>query len=212
DDKRGSGVLSGAVDMNDFKPEKYLDLRLRLNRLEFLNNSYDPDIPFYGRVSGSGDIRLFGPSTKLFLQTLRPITVTPNSKLIIPLLDETAINQQTNFIRFVNEFFEQNVPLSDRPSAGGNVTTSQGRNFYDIFQLDLQFNMPQDAAIEFIFDPVTNEYLTTRGTGSVRITLENANLGMFGTFDIDRGEYNFVGGDIFSKKFKIRQGGQVIWD
>lgn len=212
DDKRGTGVLSGAVDMNDFQPEKYLDLRLRLNRLEFLNNSYDPDIPFYGRVSGSGDIRLFGPSTKLFLQTLRPITVTPNSKLIIPLLDETAINQQTNFIRFVNEFFEQNVPLSDRPSAGGNVTTSQGRNFYDIFQLDLQFNMPQDAAIEFIFDPVTNEYLTTRGTGSVRITLENANLGMFGTFDIDRGEYNFVGGDIFSKKFKIRQGGQVIWD
>lgn len=212
DDKRGSGVLSGAVDMNDFKPEKYLDLRLRLNRLEFLNNSYDPDIPFYGRVSGSGDIRLFGPSTKLFLQTLRPITVTPNSKLIIPLLDETAINQQTNFIRFVNEFFEQNVPLAERPTSGGPTTTTQGRTFYDIFQLDLQFNMPQDAAIEFIFDPVTNEYLTTRGTGSVRITLENANLGMFGTFDIDRGEYNFVGGDIFSKKFKIRQGGQVIWD
>jgi len=212
DDKRGTGVLSGNVDMNDFKPEKYLDLRLRLNRLEFLNNSYDPDIPFYGRVSGSGDIRLFGPTTKLFLQTLRPITVTPNSKLIIPLLDETAINQQTNFIRFVNEFFEQNLTVVDRPTAGPAPTTPQGRNFYDIFQLDLQFNMPQDAAIEFIFDPVTNEYLTTRGTGSVRITLENANLGMFGTFDIDRGEYNFVGGDIFSKKFKIRQGGQVIWD
>jgi hypothetical protein len=212
DDKRGTGVLSGNVDMNDFKPEKYLDLRLRLNRLEFLNNTYDPDIPFYGRVSGSGDIRLFGPTTKLFLQTLRPITVTPNSKLIIPLLDETAINQQTNFIRFVNEFFEQNLTVVDRPTTGTVPVTPQRRNFYDIFQLDLQFNMPQDAAIEFIFDPVTNEYLTTRGTGSVRMTLENANLSMFGTFDIDRGEYNFVGGDIFSKKFKIRQGGQVIWD
>ncbi len=212
DDKRGTGVLSGNVDMNDFAPEKYLDLRLRLNRLEFLNNSYDPDFPFYGRVTGSGDIRLFGPTTKMFLQTVRPITVTPNSKLIIPLLDETAINQQTNFIRFVNQFFEKNISLADIPTPGAPATTAQGRNFYDIFQLDLQFNMPQDAAIEFIFDPVTNEYLTTRGTGSVRITLENANLGMFGTFDIDRGEYNFVGGDIFSKKFKIRQGGQVIWD
>lgn len=212
DDKRGTGILSGNVDMNDFKPEKYLDLRLRLNRLEFLNNSYDPDIPFYGRVSGSGDIRLFGPTTKLFLQTIRPITVTPNSKLIIPLLDETAINQQTNFIRFVNEFFEKSIPILERPTTSVAPFTAQGRNFYDIFQLDLQFNMPQDAAIEFVFDPVTNEYLTTRGTGSVRITLENANLGMFGNFDIDRGEYNFVGGDIFTKKFKIRQGGQVIWD
>jgi translocation and assembly module TamB len=212
DDKRGTGVLSGSVDMNDFQPEKYLDLRLRLNRLEFLNNSYNPDVPFYGRVSGSGDIRLFGPTNKIFLQTLRPITVTPNSKLILPLLDEGNINQQTNFIKFVNEFFEKNIPIQDRPTADGVAVTPQARNFFDVFQLDLQFNMPQDAAIEFIFDPVTNEYLTTRGTGSVRITLESGNLGMFGTFDIDRGEYNFVGGDIFSKKFKIRQGGQVIWD
>jgi len=209
DNNRGTGVLNGRVDMNDFKPEKYLDIRLRLNRLEFLNNSYGEDVPFYGRVSGSGEIRLSGPNTRPFLQTTRPITVTPNSKLIIPLLDDLAINQQTNFIRFVNEFFELNI---EEDTGNGQSNNVGERSFTDIFQLDLQFNMPQDAAIEFIFDPVTNEYLTTRGTGSVRITLESGNLGMFGTFDIDRGEYNFVGGDIFSKKFKIRQGGVVTWD
>lgn len=210
DDKRGTGILSGRVDMNDFKPVKNLDLNLRMNRLEFLNNRYDPDVPFYGVVSGSGEVRLSGPNTKPFVQTIRPITVTPNSKLTIPMLDETAINQQTNFIRFVNQFFERsNQPLIATEQKQTNV---QERSFTDIFQLDLQFNMPQDAAIEFIFDPVTNEYLTTRGTGSVRMTLETGNLGMFGSFDIDRGEYNFVGGDIFTKKFKIRPGGTVIWD
>ena len=210
DDKRGTGILSGRVDMNDFKPEKYLDINLRMNRLEFLNNRYDPDVPFFGVVSGSGEVRLSGPNNKPFVQTIRPITVTPNSKLTIPMLDETAINQQTSFIRFVNQFFERNNQLIVSPEQKqDNVQT---RSFTDIFQLDLQFNMPQDAAIEFIFDPVTNEYLTTRGTGSVRMTLETGNLGMFGSFDIDRGEYNFVGGDIFTKKFKIRPGGTVIWD
>lgn len=210
DDKRGTGILSGRVDMNDFKPEKYLDINLRMNRLEFLNNRYDPDVPFYGVVSGSGEVRLSGPNNKPFVQTIRPITVTPNSKLTIPMLDETAINQQTNFIRFVDQFFERNnQPFVTPEQKQSNVQT---RSFTDIFQLDLQFNMPQDAAIEFIFDPVTNEYLTTRGTGSVRMTLETGNLGMFGSFDIDRGEYNFVGGDIFTKKFKIRPGGTVIWD
>jgi len=210
DDKRGTGILSGRVDMNDFKPQKYLDLNLRMNRLEFLNNRYDPDVPFYGVVSGSGEVRLSGPNNKPFVQTIRPITVTPNSKLTIPMLDETAINQQTNFIRFVNQFFERSNPLITQTQT--KQPNQQTRSFTDIFQLDLQFIMPQDAAIEFIFDPVTNEYLTTRGTGSVRLTLETGNLGMFGTFDIDRGEYNFVGGDIFTKKFKIRPGGTVIWD
>jgi translocation and assembly module TamB len=212
DDKRGTGILSGRVDMNDFKPEKFLDLNLRMNRLEFLNNPYDPDVPFYGVVSGSGEVRLSGPNNKPFVQTIRPITVTPNSKLTIPLLDETAINQQTNFIRFVNQFFERSSSQFLQTQTQTRQPSTQNRSFTDIFQLDLQFNMPQDAAIEFIFDPVTNEYLTTRGTGSIRLTLETGNLGMFGSFDIDRGEYNFVGGDIFTKKFKIRPGGTVIWD
>jgi hypothetical protein len=210
DSSRGTGVLSGDVDMNNFKFEKFLNLRLRMNRLEFLNNTYAQDIPFYGKVSGTGEIRLIGTTFKPFVQTVRPITVTPNSKLTIPMLEETYISQQTNFVRFVDQFFD--TKSVSKTSPGLPTPPVQTRSFMDIFQMDLQFNMPQDAAIEFIFDRVTNEYIYTRGTGTARMTLEGGYLGMFGTFDIDRGQYNFVGGDIFSKKFKIRPGGVVIWD
>ena len=210
DSSRGTGILSGDVDMNDFKFEKFLNLRLRMNRLEFLNNTYAQDIPFYGKVSGTGEIRLIGTTVKPFVQTVRPITVTPNSKMTIPMLEETYISQQTNFVRFVEQFFDTKSISKTGP--GQAPPPVQTRSFMDIFQMDLQFNMPQDAAIEFIFDRVTNEYIYTRGTGTARMTLEAGNLGMFGTFDIDRGQYNFVGGDIFSKKFKIRPGGVVIWD
>ena len=62
-----------------------------------------------------------------------------------------------------------------------------------------------------IFDPVTNDILSATGTGQIRLILEDQDLSMFGRFNISGGQYQFVGGDIFTRRFDIQDGGTIVW-
>jgi translocation and assembly module TamB len=211
DRRGGSGRLRGTVGFNDFLPERPLDLTLDLSRLEFLNNSYEQDIPFYGNVSGTGSVSLTGSNLSPFLRTIRPVTTTTDSRLYIPLLDETSVEEQARFIEFVKSFsdFEQ------RRTSQQETTTVEpiaDLSFLEIFRLDLQFISPIGSNVQLVFDPLTGEVLNTRGSGRVRITLEDEVLQMFGNFAVSDGEYTFVGGDIFVRRFQLRDGGTINWE
>ncbi len=222
DDQGGTGLFYGTVDLNDFKPEKKLDLTIVMNRLKFLNNKFSPDVPFYGNVMGTGTVRLTGTNFSPFLQTITPVTTTSNSKLDIPLLDETSVQDQSKFIEFVKHFnVNDNTASGNRKNVKGssnntNSTASQqlreDKTFTELFQLDLRFIAPQNSTIEFIFDPVTGEILTAKGGGQVNITLEDQDVQMFGRFDISGGDYLFVGGDVFSRRFYLQNGGTISWE
>lgn len=206
----GSGVLNGSVGFNEFQRERPFDLSLDMTRLEFLNNTFDPDVPFYGTVYGTGRVTLTGSNVSPFIRTPIPITTTVDSRLSIPLLDETTVEEQARFIQFVKSFSElYNEELTR------DITQRQQegeRTFAETFRLDLQFIAPLNSTVQLVFDPLTGEILTARGSGRIRITLEDQNFQMFGGFNINSGEYIFVGGDIFVRRFQLRDGGTINWD
>lgn len=220
DDQGGTGLFYGTVDLNNFSPVKKLDLTMVMNRLKFLNNKFSPDVPFYGNVMGSGTVRLTGTNASPFIQTITPITTTSNSKLDIPLLDETSVQNQSKFIEFVKNFNSkgknnQSSPAENSLNNSSNTASEQlqeDKTFTELFQLDLRFIAPQNSTIEFIFDPVTGEILTAKGGGQVNITLEDQDVQMFGRFDISGGDYLFVGGDVFSRRFYLQNGGTISWE
>src|SRR5690625_7098838 len=45
----------------------------------------------------------------------------------------------------------------------------------------------------------------------MRILLEDQNVSMFGQFSIVGGEYQFVSGDIFTRRFNLESGGTISW-
>ncbi|MBN2731944.1 MAG: AsmA family protein [Balneolaceae bacterium] len=221
DNRGGTGTLSGTVDLNDFKPITYLDLQLQLNDLRFLDNSYDPEVPFFGSLSGTGTVRLTGANTNMQLQSMGSITVSENSTLSIPLLAQTELNTTNNFIQFVDSFEnpeQQNANLTGDDLDDGNLdeeTIEQALDdltFNERFNLDLQFNAPKDIAVRLIFDPVTGEILRARGTGRLRITMNNGNVQMFGNYAVSGGSYQFVSGEIFARELDIRPGGSIVWE
>ncbi len=221
DTKGGTGILWGTIDLNDFKPITFLDLNLSMDRLQFLNNDFQPDVPFYGGVSGTGQVRLTGANTDLYLQTVRPVSVTQESEISIPLIEETELNENNKFIRFVKEF---DVDRRERLSlASGQVreTTADESTleqaiddltFNERFNLDLQFNAPQNVYVNLIFDPVTGEILRAQGTGQLRITMQDEEVQMFGRYNISGGNYKFVSGEIISRKLTLERGGTIVWE
>ncbi|MCW9711543.1 translocation/assembly module TamB [Aliifodinibius salicampi] len=217
DTKGGSGKVWGTIDLNDFNPLTYLDLTFTMDRLQFLNSTMDPDVPFFGNISGTGTLRLSGSNADLYLRTNNPIQVTSDSKVSIPLLEETELTETGRFIQFVDSFEER----FDSPTAAGEEGTSreeeirnslEDMTFSERFDLDLQFNTAQDIAVNLIFDPVTGEELNARGSGQMRISMQNQEVQMFGRYQINSGSYQFVTGEIISRRLQLRPGGTIVWE
>jgi translocation and assembly module TamB len=207
----GSGLLSGIISFNDFLEERPFNLSLSMDRLQFLNNSFDPEVPFYGNVSGTGLVTLTGSNITPFIRTVTPVSTTPDSRLTIPLLPETVFDEQSRFVEFVRSFDEVFTPRTqDAEHNGGQI--QQDRTFAETFRLDLQFIAPPRTTVQLLFDPVTNEVLNARGSGRIRVTLEDQVFQMFGGFNVNSGDYTFVGGDIFVRRFQLRDGGTINWE
>ncbi|MDZ7773537.1 MAG: hypothetical protein U5K31_12470, partial [Balneolaceae bacterium] len=219
DTRGGTGQLWGNIDLNEFRPITYLDLTLQMDGLRFLNNSFDPDLPFYGAVAGTGTARISGSNTKLLLRTESPIQVTSDSRITVPLLEETELSESGRFIRFVDSF-DQRDPDAAELERGEVDTGLQGEalqtaienlTFSERFNLDLQFNAPDGVNVDLVFDRVTGEALSSRGTGQIRLTMQDEEVQMFGRYDITGGTYRFVASDVISRELDLEQGGDIVW-
>lgn len=214
DGRGGSGLFYGQVDLDDFGPMNYLDLRMELNDLRFMNNIQDPNVPFYADLTGSGTAILDGTSQSPNLRSLTPIILSSNSNISIPLLEETELQQDRRFIQFVDSF-DQQRPIQNGTSQNGSASDDEegevDLSFVELFSMNLQFIANDPVEVELIFDPVTNDILTARGTGQIRLILEDQDLSMFGRFNISSGDYQFVAGDIFTRRFTIQDGGTISW-
>ncbi|MEX1137520.1 MAG: hypothetical protein WEB89_11500 [Balneolales bacterium] len=210
DQARGTGELYGWVEFNDFQAERPLDITLEMNSLTFLNNSYEPDAYFYGNLGGTGKVNVTGSNLSPYVRTTEPVRTTSSSRLSIPLLDETRVDAQGQSINFVKDF--DSVDKSRADSQVTEIRRNLDRDFAEVFQLDLQFIASDNNIMQLVFDPVTGEIMNAEGSGRIRIVLEDEDLQMFGGFDITSGDYQFVGGDIFTRRFNLLEGGSLRWD
>lgn len=213
DNRSGTGMLYGQIDLNQFSASPVLNLTLDLNNLHFMNNSYDPDIPFYGSIFGTGQAQIVGPSFSPLLRTTRPLVISPNSRISIPLEPEIEFEQDRRFIQFVESF---DIPFWERQFLPGERVDDEDvespeLTFLELFTMDLMFQANDPLNVRLIFDPVTNDILSANGTGQIRILLEDQDVSMFGRFNITGGEYQFVSGDVFTRRFTLQEGGNISW-
>ncbi|MDX1640457.1 MAG: translocation/assembly module TamB domain-containing protein, partial [Balneolaceae bacterium] len=209
----GTGTLSGQVDLNNFSPVTDIDLIFDMNNLQFMNNPYDPDIPFYGSIFGTGQAEITGTNFSPLLRTNRPLIVSSRSSISIPLEPTTEFEQDHRFIRFVESFDTPFWEGGLAPVNGGNgeEELAEELTFMERFTMDLQFQANNPINVDVIFDRVTNDMISANGTGQMRIILADQDVSMFGRFNIESGTYQFVSGDIFTRRFTLEEGGSISW-
>jgi hypothetical protein len=232
DTRDGSAILDGTLGVTSLNPDATIPFNLRLDAtsLHLLNNPFDPDIPFFSSITGSGRLDLTGTQDAPVISTPQAIELAQNSEISIPILDVTTVDNNTRFIRFVDKIPAFGEPLSGeraQSTAPGALIPIQGdslivselsrlspatTSFQDLFTLDLQFRAPNPVQAELIFDQVTNDQIRAQGTGDLRLTLEDGDVSVFGTMDIASGQYNFVSGDVLSRQFQLQEGGSISWD
>jgi len=232
DTRGGSGILDGTIGVTSLNPEATIpfDVGLQVESLHLLNNPFDPDIPFFSSITGTGRIELSGTQNGPIISTSQPIELAQNSAISIPILDVTNIDNNTRFIRYVDKLPSPDEDINGTPAPSmttGALIPIQGDSlilselsrlssssatFQDLFTLDLEFRASNPVQAELIFDQVTNDQIRAQGTGDLRLSLLDGDLSVFGSMNISSGDYNFVSGDVLSRQFQLQEGGSISWD
>ena len=220
DPSGGNAILSGYYDFNDFAPVDSMNIRLEMDEFQFLNSSFDPTVAFFGTAYGSSTVTISGTNFDPVLRTEEPMRISDFSEISIPLLEETEFDEDNRFIRFVDSFDAEGLKNGSFAARTGNRTngnTEKAQSAVDLsfaerFTLDLQFEAENPMTVRLIFDPVTGDIVTAEGTGRMRILLEDEEVSMFGRFDIEGGRYQFVSGDIITRRLELEAGGSIVWE
>lgn len=82
-----------------------------------------------------------------------------------------------------------------------------------LFRINLQADVTPDAQLTLVMDPVGGDRIRAYGTGNLRLEYLSSDddFKMFGTYTLDRGDYNFTLQDIILKEFTIKQGSSIAF-
>ncbi len=216
DPSGGMAILEGFYNFNDFGPVHNMNINIDTDEFQFLNNDFDPQAPFFGEAYGTGVVNISGTNRNPVLTTVEPMVISDFSTIELPLLEETEFNEDSKFIRFVDSFEDYESTNISNQSNGSNGLQNEidasNLTFAERFTLDLQFIANDPMTVRLIFDQITGDVITADGTGRLRIRLEDQDLSIFGRFDINGGNYQFVSGDIFTRRFSLEPGGSIVWE
>jgi hypothetical protein len=82
------------------------------------------------------------------------------------------------------------------------------------YNISLQMRVTPDAQIILVMDPVGGDRIRAYGSGHLRMDYGSANndLKMYGTYVLDRGDYNFTLQDVIIKDFSIKSGSEIAFN
>nr|WP_295934342.1 translocation/assembly module TamB domain-containing protein [uncultured Dyadobacter sp.] len=197
-----TATLRGGVFHDGFK---YFSLGFNadLRNFKILNTNAKDNDTFYGTAFVTGPVAVFGPIDNLSIEA--NVTSNKGTKIHIPLDGATEVTTQ-DYIQFVSK-----MPVHDSTATAPVDSVSRSQIAGGI-KMDFNFNLTPDATCEIIFDRQTGDVLRGNGSGRLNLNIDTqGDFTMAGTYEIEKGEYNFTLQNIINKKFSIKPGSRIVW-
>lgn len=195
DEKGNEIIASGRINHESFRQFE-LDLAVNAYNAQFLNTTEKQSPYFYGVAYGTGNVTFKGP-----INTPRIVAYAktgPGTWCRLPIKSTYETNRYS-FYNFVNK--DSTAPAVN-PFL--NNVKLKGVNF------TLKVDVTPDARMDIILDPISGDMLTSYGSGALRIEIpQSGSTAMYGTYEIDRGNYLFTLQSVVNKRFEISKGGTV---
>ncbi len=210
DDQGGRADISGKILFNRYRFFS-LDISGRLQELQIMNVAASRSLPFYGFLWASGDITLNGPLNDALLYSPNAVTRS-NSELFIPVGEELSETDES-FIVFEDSlgFIPDFKQLSRRRFILAHRPTSE-RRFLDGLNLDLSLFAPEGSTVHLVIDPLLGDVINAKSTGTVQLIRGDDSFQTFGQLAVSGGDYLFTAGELFFRKFNIKEGGTITWN
>ncbi|MCS6935338.1 MAG: translocation/assembly module TamB [Chitinophagales bacterium] len=186
-------TATGRINHENFKKFS-IDLTAETENGQFLNTNENLSPYFYGEAYGAGSVRFKGPFTLIQIHAVA--STRSGTYCRLPITTSYETNRYT-FFKFVNKT-DSAQPVKTTPPRVSGVN----------FTLDL--DVTPDARMDIILDPIAGDVLTGYGHGNLKVEIpRSGNISMYGTYEIDRGNYLFTLQNIINKRFDIYKGGTI---
>lgn len=192
--------LRGGVFHDGFK---YFSLGFNadLHNFKILNTAVKDNEMFYGTAYVTGPVNIFGPIDNMNIEA--NVTSNKGTRIYIPLDGATEVATQ-DYIQFVSQMPKADSTVTDKDLGQSKVAGGIKMNF--------NFNLTPDATCEIIFDRQTGDIIRANGNGRLNLNIDTkGDFTMVGTYEIDRGDYNFTLQNVINKKFTIKKGSRIVW-
>lgn len=197
DDEGHTGVVNGRLDHTLFKDMKY-HIGINLNDMMALNLPYSSQSLFYGKAYATGHVDINGSDNL----TQIDISAQTRGKTDFHLSVATAANATDNgFISFVNHKEEELI----RPVAP--TIKRKGR-----LLMNMNLDVTRDAKVNLLLASHSADGISCRGEGSLRLTMNNQNTHLFGTYSVQTGTFSFTLGNLVRRDFSIAEGSTIVWN
>lgn len=194
------GNLNGFIAHNNFSDWK-LGLELSTDRLLVLNTDESEDELYYGTGFISGTAEIKGPTDQLVIAVKNGRTES-GTEFYIPLNDSESFgdNSFIHFLSLEEKMARIKGEITEQIEVKGLV-------------LDFDLNVNQNAVIEIVIDKEAGSTIKGRGEGNLNFLINtNGTFNMWGDFAVYEGFYNFKYGGIIEKRFKVEEGGSIVWE
>ena len=213
-DREGhNGTANGYLRHKKLKKLNYMFRFDTDNMMVFNSESETPDFPFYGKIYASGNTTIRGnENTGLVVDG--NVRAENNTSFVYVLGTATeAISKQ--FITFIDRTPKrrQEEIKTDLYHYMNEQNTAEDQETTADIRINLQIEPSPQADMKIIMDPASGDYISAKGTGSLRINFFNkGNFQIFGNYNISEGIYKLSMQNIIRKDFVLRQGGSVSFN
>ncbi len=207
-DREGhTGTAAGVLTHDRFKDLKY-NIALTCNNLLAMDLPYDPQSMYYGTAYATGRVDIAGDERQVKINVNARTEANTDFYLSIATASDAADN------RFIT-FTDHTVPENDaqlsllNPSVKTDGTDAGTET---ALLLSLAIEATPDAKVHLAIDPHNGDGIVGRGEGDIRLTMDNSNIRLVGTYALRSGIFSYTLGNIVHRDFIIAEGSKVVWN
>lgn len=190
---------SGKV-AHDFFSKFMYQVDLRADNFLVYNASSSVNPLFYGKVFGSGNGTIGGDESAVDVNIR--MRTEPNTLVRMNFMEDVVT--EYSFITY-KEKQDQDTVKQVKPS----MLAPRNDTGMDI-NMNIYADVTPDATLELLMDPVGGDILRGTGSGAMRFEWNlKSSPRLYGTYNINRGSYNFTFQRLMERRFDIQDGSNV---
>ncbi|MFT4533579.1 MAG: hypothetical protein ACJA1A_000920 [Saprospiraceae bacterium] len=197
DPEGGIGYIDGGLNHNTFK-NFTIDALISGRDVVALNTTKFDNPLYYGYGKGDMSVKFTGPFHLVNMKI--DANAKEGSTLNIPI-SEGETTTDKNFIKFVK-----------RENLFAPTPNDEKAFRFEGLDIAIDMTMTPEARVNIIFDESRGDVIQGHGRGNIKMNITRyGDFDMYGTYEIERGEYLFTALGAVAKPFQVRRGGQIRW-
>lgn len=212
-----SANLNGWVRHSFFKEPRFEFAITGARGLLCYNETPKENPRWYGKIFGDGSAFVKGEPGRVDINI--DMATAPGSTFTFVLSDQVEADEYS-FLTFRDKGklageLTDTLTLRDTSMDLVNRLRELAASHEDAsssdYNITIQMGVTPGAEINLVMDPVGGDRIRAYGAGHLRMDYFSANndLKMYGTYTLERGDYNFTLQDIIIKDFSIKPGSEI---